>query len=154
MNLQPDLFSPPPPPADAEVSALIKYLHDKEDVAVAALLQINGDAAKDCIQWAIQTNLEGVEYQDFVVKYESLSIKLRDYLEAVDPHFMDLVKMKLAIIGKTYLKRAQVIIEDRTPNSRVHRFITATELSMQEIIVLIVKQWNSFKNKTNDENFS
>lgn len=28
MNLQPDLFSPPPPPADAEVSALIKYLHD------------------------------------------------------------------------------------------------------------------------------
>lgn len=136
------------------ISDSIKYLHDKEDVTVAALLQVNGESAKECIQWAIQTNLEGVEFQDFVVKYESLSMKLRDYLEEMHPKFVEVIKPRLTLLGRTYLNRVKVIIEDKTPNSRVHRFITATELSMQEIIVLLVKQWNLFKKINNNENVS
>ena len=125
------------------------YLADTDDLAVATLITMNGDAAKRCIDWAVETGLENVNYCDFLNKYESLSFTLREQLEHLEPDYVMMIRKDLAFKGKKYLQRVRDIIEDKIPNSRVLRFVTATELSIQEIFREIVKsriEFKSFKN--------
>lgn len=125
------------------------YLADNDDLSVSTLITMNGDAAKRCIDWAVETGLENVTYYDFQNKYESLSFTLREQLEHLEPDYVDMIRKDLAFKGKKYLQRVREIIEDKIPNSRVLRFVTATELSIQEIFREIVKtriEYKSYKN--------
>lgn len=123
----------------------VAFLSDNEDTAVAALIARNGEMAKECMDWAVLTNLDGITTRDCIVKYETHSISLRDNLEILEPDFADIIRPTLAFKGKKYIYSISEIVEDKIPNSRVMRFVTATERSLQEIITYIIKERVKYK---------
>jgi hypothetical protein len=123
------------------------YLTEEDDVIANAFIMHNADASKACIEWAIESQLENITFEDFLVKYNAVVDGIKECLNKFSNEpLREELRKELKIKASRYLNRIRTIIEDTTPNSRVLRFLTSSELSMQEVTSVIVKTW--IKHKT------
>lgn len=131
-----------------------KILKDEKDLNVSALISRNGDMAKECIYWAVETNLDNITSHDFIVHYESCSTTLRDILFSLEPEFAEKIRLSLAFKGKRYIEDVREIIEDTIPNNRVIRFTTATQHNFERIISYLINErigYNAINQQKNKE---
>lgn len=124
-----------------------KYFDPVKDASVLGLISANGDGAKTCIDWAVETGLKDITFEDFKGRYEGCSIKLREYLDNLEPEFMNQIKGGLADIGGRYMLAVKEIIECKVANDLVGRFVTETDRAIQKIFVYLVQERSKFNNK-------
>jgi hypothetical protein len=123
------------------------YLDPHHDLHVAALIAINGEAAKDSIKWAIENSLSNISFNDYLIQYEALSVVLRDQMSKLEPDYVETIRMNMAFKGKKMLSKIRDIIEDEVPNSKVIRFCTAVESIFQEITTEIIRSRIKFNSQ-------
>ena len=124
-----------------------KYFDPIKDASVLGLIAANGDGAKTCIDWAVETGLEDVTFEDFKGRYEGCSIKLREYMDNLEPGFANQIKGVLADIGAKYILAIKDIIECKVANDKVGRFVTETDRAIQKIFIFLVQERTKFNNK-------
>lgn len=131
---------------DMKVRQSLEYI-DKDDVVIQAFIQKQGEYARDCIEWAIHTQLK-LTKAEISAKYESCNMEIRDLLIKTSPEFSNKVRPALIAISQHHINRVQLIVEDEFFNSKLDRFFTLTEQTVNEVLTTIVKGWIELKMET------
>jgi hypothetical protein len=122
---------------DLKIRQSLEYL-DKNDSTIQSFILQQGEQAKNCIEWAIYTKLKLTE-TEIRAKYETCNIELRDLLIETPPEFSQRVRPALIAIFQHHVNRVIEISKDEFFNSKLDRFFTLTEQTVNEVLTTIIK---------------
>jgi hypothetical protein len=122
---------------DLKIRQSLEYL-DKDDVIIQAFIQKQGEQAKSCIEWAIHTNLKITE-AEIRAKYETCNMEVRDLLVQTPPEFSQRIRPALIAIFQHHVNRVIEICKDELFNSKLDRFFTLTEQTVNEVLTTVIK---------------
>lgn len=122
---------------ELKVRQALEYI-DKDDIITQSFILRQGEMAKECIEWAIHTHLK-VSEAEIRAKYETCNIEVRDLLIKTDPVFSQAVRPGLITIVQHHISRVIEITNDSLFNSRLDRFFTLTEQTINEVLATIVR---------------
>lgn len=122
---------------ELKVRQALEYIN-KEDVITQSFIQRQGDMAKECIEWAIHNHLKVTE-AEIRAKYETCNLEVRDLLVKTDPVFSQAVRPALLAIVQHHISRVIEITNDNLFNSKLDRFFTLTEQTVNEVLSTIVR---------------
>jgi hypothetical protein len=122
---------------DLKVRQSLEYL-DKDDVVISAFIQSQGSVAKDCIEWAIHNHLK-ISEAEIRAKYEICNMEIRELLTKINPVFSNKVRPFLIEIAQHHINRTIQIAGDNLFNSKLDRFFTLTEQTVNEVLTTIVR---------------
>lgn len=123
------------------VNGYLSSKKNKENAKIAGLIATNGDAAKNLMNWVIQTKLVNITIDDFFAKYEELSVPMRQQLASINSEYSCMIRGTLNTTGNRLILKIKEILESDTMNNKVMRINTATEFFLQEIVHYIVESW-------------
>lgn len=123
------------------VNGYLSSKKNKENAKIAGLIATNGDAAKNLMNWVIQTKLVNITIDDFFAKYEELSVPMRQQLASINSEYSCMIRGTFTTTGNRLLLKIKEILESDTMNNKVMRINTATEFFLQEITHYIVESW-------------
>jgi hypothetical protein len=122
---------------DLKIKQSLEYIH-KDDVIIQTFIQKQGEMAKECIEWAIHNKLK-VSEAEIRAKYESCNIEVRDLLTKTPPEFSNAVRPALLAIVNHHVQRVITIATDELFNSKLDRFFTLTEQTINEVLTSVVR---------------
>lgn len=132
---------------DKKIRQSYEYIDD-DDSKAKTFLYLQGEIAKSCIEWAITTHLE-VSNKEVETKFESSIMNAKEYLLKFDPEFDLRVRTKMQCLYKAHIKKVIKIVEDNLVNSKVDRFFTLTDHTIDEVITTFVRERLIYKNSIN-----
>ena len=122
---------------DMKVKQALEYI-PKDDITIQSFIMRQGELAKECIEWAIHTKMK-VSVAEVQAKYETCNIEVRDLLIKTDPMFSQNVRPALFAIMAHHVQRVTEIATDELFNSKIDRFLTLTEQTVNEVLTSIVR---------------
>ena len=134
---------------DSRIRQNFEYIN-RDDSLAQTFLYLQGDIAKTCIEWAINSNLK-VSPDEVIGKYESCSFDIRELLLKFEPEFEAKIRPKLACIYKVHIKKIINITQDDLVNSKIDRFFTLTEQTINEIITTFIRERIIFNTNSDDD---
>lgn len=122
---------------DFKIQQSLEYL-DRDDLIISSFILKLGQTAKECIQWAIHNKLKVTE-EEARAKFELMNIDIRDLLTKTPANFSVAVRPQLKEISKHHVNRVVAIITDELFNSRLDRYFTLTEQTVNELITTVIR---------------
>lgn len=122
---------------DFKIQQSLEYL-DRSDIVVSSFIVKMGQGAKEFIQWAIHNKLK-VSEEEIRAKYELMNIEIRELLNKTPSEFSVKVRPHLSQISKHHVERVISIATDDLFNSKLDRFFTLTEQTINEVLTTIVR---------------
>lgn len=122
---------------DFKMQQSLDYI-SKDDIKVYSFIVKMVQCAKEAVAWAIHNKLK-VGEAEIRGRFELINMEIREMLKDLPDEFVKEVRPELRKVSEHHIERVIIIANDELFNSKLDRFFTLTEQSINEILTTVVR---------------